>query len=166
MNGILRHKNSSQKQELSPLTRLHEEIDHAMHDFYNLFESTNKSSLGIFENIKLSPALDISETKNSIKLEVEMPGLSEEDIKLSVNDNILTIEAEKSISSKDEGDKNFLSREISYGHYERKISLPLSANLDKAKARFKKGLLLITIPKKSASSSGARRIEVQKGKGD
>jgi HSP20 family protein len=164
MNGILRNKSvSAKKHELNPLTRLHDEIDHAMHDFYNLFESTTKSTLGVFENIKLSPALDIIEDKDSFKLEVEMPGLGEEDIRLSVNENILTIEAEKSTSKKDDK-KNFLSREISYGRYERTISLPLSADLDKASASFKKGLLWITIPKKSASKGGIRKIAVQKAK--
>lgn len=166
MNGIIRQKHSSsaKKQEFNPLTRLHEEIDHAMHDFYNLFESTAQSSLGVFDNIKLSPALDIIEEKDCLKLEVEMPGLAEEDIQLTVNDNILTIEAEKSTFRKEDEKENFLSREISYGHYERSISLPLSADLDKATAFFKKGLLCITVPKKSASKSGARKISLQKGK--
>lgn len=163
MNGLLRHKTSSHaKTESNPLTRLHEEIDHAMQDFYNLFESAG-SRLGVFENLRLSPSIDLVEDKESFKIECEMPGMGEEDIKISINENTITIEGEKTISKKDEK-KNFLSREISYGRYERSLSLPPTANLDKAKASFKKGMLWITIPKKTLGKNSVRKINIEKAK--
>src|SRR5258708_24799899 len=112
MNGLLKHKNKStlplSASGLSPLTRLHEEIDHAMQDFYNLFESTS-SKLGVFENIKLSPPLDIIEEKDCLRLEAEMPGMNEKEIRITANENLLTIEGQKTVTKK-VSKENFLSR--------------------------------------------------------
>lgn len=164
MNGLLRHREPSLLSNLStPLTRLHEEIDHAMQDFYNLFESKAKSNVAIFENLRLSPSLDIIEDKTCFKLEVEMPGIGEEDIKISANENVLTIQCEKTTSRKDEK-KNFLNREITYGRYERTVALPPSANVEAATASFKKGMLWVTIPKKAGAKGKVQKIAVQGAK--
>jgi len=114
-----------------------------------------------FENIKLSPALDIVEDKDCFKIEAEMPGMSEKDINVTFNDNRITIQGEKSTSKKNEK-KNFVSREISYGRYDRTVSLPLTADVDKATASFKKGMLWVTIPKRANSSSSSKSIKIEK----
>lgn len=90
-----------------------------------------------------------------------MPGMSEEDITVTFNDNKLTIEGEKSTSTKDEK-KNFVSREITYGRYERTVSLPLTADVDKATASFKKGMLWVTIPKKALGKGSSKSIKIEK----
>ncbi len=163
MNGLLKHRQSFPAEySLNPFTKLHQEVDHAMRDLYDLFGATSPS-LGTFENVRLAPALDILEEKDHFKIEAEMPGLGEEEIKISTCENVLTIEGEKTVSKKDEK-KNFLSREISYGRYERSITLPPTADLDKATASFKKGMLWVTIPKKAGSKNAVRKINIQKAK--
>lgn len=147
---------------VNPFLRLQQEVNHAMSDFYDLFEPLN-ANLERFEHIKLSPALDIVEDKESFKIEAEMPGMSEEDVKVTFNENRLTIEGEKTLSKKDEK-KNFVSREITYGRYERTVSLPLTADVEKATASFKKGMLWVTIPKKALGQSGAKAIKIEKAK--
>lgn len=157
-------KNSPQMSEqvLSPFMRLQQEMNHAMRDIYDLFEPTS-ANLGTFEGMRISPPIDLIETKDCFKIEVEMPGMSEEDINVSFNENRLVIEGEKTTSKKDEK-KDYVSREIQYGRYERSISLPLSADIEKATASFKKGMLWVTIPKKMSSQSSSKNIKIEKAK--
>lgn len=158
MTNLKKHHQSDTV--ISPFLRLQQEVNHAMSDFYDIFEPM---SIGLkdVENIKLTPALDIVEDKDCFKIEAEMPGMSEKDITVTFNDNRLTIEGEKSTSKKDEK-KNFVSREITYGRYERTVSLPLSADVDNAKASFKKGMLWVTIPKKAQNKISTKSIKIQK----
>ena len=145
---------------ITPFLRLQQEVNHAMNDFYDLFEPMS-IDLKKFENLKLLPALDIVEDKECFKIEAEMPGMGEKDITVTFNDNRITIEGEKSTSRKDEK-KNYLSREITYGRYERTVSLPLTADVDKATASFKKGMLWVTIPKKIQQTASSKSIKIDK----
>lgn len=90
-----------------------------------------------------------------------MPGMDEKDVTVSLKDNLLTVHGEKSISKKDER-KNYIAREISYGRYERSITLPQSADGEKVSASFKKGMLWVTIPKKADSKGNGRQIKIEK----
>lgn len=163
MGSIKRHNHSSSNEQIiNPFLRLQQEVTHAMNDFYDLFEPKS-SNLTHFDDLMISPAIDIVENKDNFKIEVEMPGMGEEDIQVSFNENRLTIQGEKTISKKDDK-KDFVSREINYGRYERSISLPLTADVEKATASFKKGMLWIVIPKKSGSSKTARSIKIEKAK--
>jgi len=153
------HHHSSNELLAHPLLRLQKEFSHTLNDFYDLFEPVRNSLLTL-DNMTLSPSLDIVEDEKCFKIEAEMPGMGEEDLKGSFNENRLTIEGEKTTSKKDD-QKNFLSREISYGHYERTIALPLSADVSKASASFKKGMLWVTIPKKQKSESATKTIKVE-----
>lgn len=144
----------------NPFLSLQSELDRAMADFYNLFATPNISQ-DKFENLTLIPSINLVEDKDSVKVEAEMPGLGEEDIKVSVGDGILTIKGEKTVSSKNEN-KNYLSREIRYGRYERNIVLPDSVDVEKAKASFKKGMLWVSIPKKAEVVKKSRELKVEK----
>ena len=155
----LRKQNQSEN-VISPFLRLQQEVNHAMSHFYDLFEPIS-IDLKKFENIKLSPALDIVEDKDCFKIEAEMPGMNEKDVTVTFNDNRITIEGEKSTSKKDEK-KNFVSREITYGRYERTVSLPVTADVDKAAASFKKGMLWVTIPKKTQNTISSKSIKIEK----
>lgn len=146
-------------QRKNPFLALQSELDKAMRDFYNVFETP--SVFDKFEGLTISPSIDLVEDKDSFKVEAEMPGLGEEDIKVSISDGILTIKGEKTTSKQDEN-KNYLSREINYGCYERSIVLPDTVDIDKAKASFKKGMLWITIPKKAEAIKKARELKVEK----
>lgn len=114
-----------------------------------------------FEGLNLHPSIDIVDDKDNFKVVAEMPGMSEKEINVTLNENMLIIKGEKETSKKDEG-KNYLIREIGYGSYERAIPLPEFVDLDKAKASFKKGMLWITIPKKAGGAKKARDLKVEK----
>lgn len=144
----------------NPFSALQHELDKITKDFNHWFESP-RLHMEQFENLAIFPAIDIVDDKDTFKVEVEMPGMGEEDVKVSINDGILTIKGEKSTSSQDK-DKNYLMREISYGSYERSIALPDSVDIDQAKASFKKGMLWVSFPKQPETAKKSREIEVMK----
>ncbi|KTD72620.1 Hsp20/alpha crystallin family protein [Legionella tucsonensis] len=146
----------------NPFLSLQNEVDRLFRDF-NEFLPTSKFNLGQFEKLDLSPSMDVVEDKEHFCVQLEMPGMDEKDVKVSIADNVLTIRGEKSSAKKNEG-KKFISREISYGKYERSISLPSTVDLAKAKATFKKGMLWVDLPKKIESKSGVRSIKVEQAK--
>lgn len=156
MNNLTHWKNF----RTNPFMSLQAELYKAMRDLNSLFESSNKN-LSSFANLTISPAVDIVEDKDNFKVEVEMPGIGEEDIKINIADGLLTIKGEKTTSKKDEG-KNYISREINYGSYERTIELPDSVDIDKAKASFKKGMIWVLIPKKAGTAKQSREIKIEK----
>lgn len=143
----------------SPFLGFHRAVNEAMKDFYDLFDTG--INIEQSENRNLFPALDVVEAKDHFTIELEMPGMGEEDIQVAIQANRLIIKGEKSSSKKHEG-KQYLSREIQYGSYERSVDLPLSADLEKASASFKKGMLWVNIPKKAESKPSSRKIKVQK----
>lgn len=145
-----------------PLQSIQRELDKAMAGFDRWFEPFNFPKSG-FEELTLLPAVDIVDDQNEFKIEAEMPGMGEENIKVSINNGILTIKGEKSTSKQDK-DKNYMIREIRYGTSERNIPLPEGIDIDKAKASFKKGMLWVTIPKKPEYVKGSREIQIEKAK--
>lgn len=163
MSNLIKWKKAtpiSIEHQIKPFLGLHKTIDEAIDNFYNLFE-TGEFNLDRFENRSLFPAMDITETDDAFTVEVEMPGMGEDDIKITINEDRLDIHGEKSTSKKHK-DKKYLSREISYGRYDRSIALPPSADASKATATFKKGMLWVNIPKQSGSKNHSRVVKVAK----
>lgn len=150
----------SNRKIMNPFVSIQKEVDRALNGFYDIFEA-KPFNLKEFENLSIAPSMDLVEDDQCYKLEVEMPGMDEKDITISLNDNLLTIQGEKSTSKKDER-KNYIAREINYGRYERSISLPQAAEGDKATASFKKGMLWITIPKRAGHKGNGHQIKIQK----
>ncbi len=142
-----------------PFLSMTSDFDRRLGDFYNLFNAP-QFSLENFEALNITPSVDIVDSKESFKVEIEMPGVGEENVKVAVCDGLLTVKAEKSTSKQDKN-KNYMMREIGYGCYERTIPLPDSVDTDKAKASFKKGMLWIDIPKKAEAAKHYREVKVQ-----
>lgn len=107
-----------------------------------------------------TPVVDIVENEKSFKVEAELPGMKQDDVEVTINDNYLTIKGEKK-ASKEDKDENYLRRERYYGSYQRTIALPETANADKAKATFKKGVLWVEIPKKAEAVKPSKKLEIR-----
>ena len=144
----------------NPFLSLHQEVDKAMNQLSDWFGEA-KLPFKEFDNLTLNPAIDFVEDDKLLKIEIEMPGMGEKDIKISIDNHTLTITGDKTTSKKDKG-KNYTMREINYGHYERSVTLPDNLNLDKAKATFKKGMLWIEFPKKIMSQSQPKTLNIEK----
>ena len=155
---------SRQSQYGFPVGRLHNEIDRLFDDFFSAgkFPSLFDNS-GFFNNpALLKPNLDIAEDKENYNITVEVPGVDEKDIKIDVNDNLLTIRGEKRHEQKSSEDK-YHSIERSYGAFQRTLSLPANTDNSKITAKFKNGVLNIVIAKKEHSKPEGRTINIEQG---
>lgn len=109
---------------------------------------------------QFNPRIDIYEDEKNIFVDVEVPGLKKEDLKLSLQDNILTISGEKKDSSKEKNDKNYFRVERSYGSFQRSFTLPAEVNKDKTDAKFEDGILKISIEKSQPRQVSERTIKI------
>ncbi|WGW05290.1 Hsp20/alpha crystallin family protein [Tropicibacter oceani] len=109
----------------------------------------------------LSPASDASSDDKAYRITMELPGVSEGDIELTVDQGMLTVSGEKSESREDKGETWYFS-ERQFGAFRRSFRLPGDADADKAEAHVKDGVLEVTVPRKAPDSGQARKIEVKK----
>lgn len=106
-----------------------------------------------------SPAVNVEESKDGLSLSAELPGMNLEDIEIEVENNVLTLRGEKK-EEKEEGDeRRYHLWERRYGSFERSFTLPRTVKSDGITARFKDGILQVTMPK--APEAKSRRIEVK-----
>lgn len=101
------------------------------------------------EGDRWNPALDVSETDDEYRVTVSLPGMRPDDVKVSVQNNTVTIEGEHQEERK-EGERG-LYTERRYGRFSRSFSLPMGVNADKARAEFEHGELHLTLPKSEAA---------------
>jgi HSP20 family protein len=93
-----------------------------------------------------TPLVDITETDSEYIFKAELPEVKKEDVKVTLEDNVLTLEGERH-KEKEEKNKKFHRIERSYGKFLRTFTVPSDADETKIEAQFKDGLLNIHIPK-------------------
>ncbi len=104
------------------------------------------------------PAVDLVEKGDAFVANVELPGVSKEDVKITLQENVLTIRGEKK-EEKESKDSNYHRLERSYGSFQRSFSLPAAVKADAVEAAYRDGILTITLPK--AEEVKRRQIEVK-----
>jgi HSP20 family protein len=104
------------------------------------------------------PTTDVVETTDAIILKAELPGMNEKDIKIEVENGMLTMQGERNMEEKTE-EKDYRRIERSYGKFLRTFTLPTNVKVDDIKASYHDGLLEVTIPKKEEAKP--RKIEVK-----
>jgi HSP20 family protein len=107
-----------------------------------------------------TPRVDVSETDKEIRVSVELPGMEEKNIDVSLTKDTLTIKGEKKEETEDKG-KDYYRMERSYGSFTRSIPLPVEVDTDKVEATFKKGVLDITLPKTAKAIEKTKKIAVK-----
>lgn len=110
-----------------------------------------------------APTADVMETKDDIRVALELPGLRPEDIEVNLEDNILTISGEKREEREESQENRWHLSERRYGRFSRSFILPREVEQEKIQARFENGVLNVTIPKNERMKP--RRIEIQSGNG-
>ena len=105
-----------------------------------------------FRDYDLGVPLDLSETKDAVVVEAEMPGMNSKDIDISLNGDLLTIRGEKKQERKTKNGDCYCSERI-YGQFSRSVRLPANVKHDsKIKASYKDGIVRIEIPKAESKS--------------
>jgi HSP20 family protein len=105
------------------------------------------------------PAVDMHETKDDLVLRVEVPGVREKDVAVSITGDLLTIRGERRWEDESK-DQKFLHVERVYGQFERMIQLPLAVQTDKVKASYRDGVLEIKLPKAEELKPREIKIEI------
>ena len=147
---------------IDPLFSLHRDMNRLFDEVMGGGQSYMGSQAGQGGQGQIINAhMNVSETENEIRVAAELPGVREEDIDVSLNDDILTIRGEKRFERQDE-EENFHFVERSFGTFQRSIRLPFPINPEQVQARFDNGVLTVTLPK-TAQQERTRRIQVQRG---
>ena len=136
-----------------PFTQLQRRMNGLFDDFLG------RPSTDLWNGAEFLPQVEVTETGKEVRVTAELPGLEEKDVELTVLDNMLSIKGEKK-EEKEEEEHNYYHSERSYGYFHRTIPLPQGIDADNAKAKFKKGVLTVTIPKKPEAQSHRRKIEL------
>ena len=124
-------------------------------DFDRIFDGFF-STPGIWKNN--APLVDISEDENAYVLEADLPGLTEKDIDVKVENDVLTVSSEAN-AEEEKKEKGYLVRERKSRSFTRSFVLPKDVDREKISAEFKKGVLVLTLPK--AEAAKPRSIEIK-----
>lgn len=132
----------------------------------NLFGDVDQMLAGFFRPVSdmaplgrsgWMPAVDVHETKEAFLVEAELPGLSKDDVTVTFEDGLLTLSGERKVDEESE-DKNYRRVERRYGAFSRSFNLPREVDAEAVTAKFKDGLLRITVPKKEQVKPRAIKI--------
>jgi HSP20 family protein len=105
------------------------------------------------------PAVNVEETDKDYYIEVAAPGLEKDDMKVVVNEGVLTISSEKKTQNEEKGE-NYIRREFGYSSFSRSFTLPEDVNSDKIGATQKNGVLRIQIPKTEPKVVPVKEIKI------
>ena len=138
---------------VSPILQLHREIDRLFDDAFRGFGFPTLAMPRWPSDWPgmLKPALDIQETDKQYKIALEVPGIEEKDIQITLDNDVLLVRGEKR-QEQESKDGGFHRVERSYGSFQRALNLPADANQNTIKAAFKNGVLTITMEKREASA--------------
>lgn len=106
-----------------------------------------------------TPTVDISETDGEYQIKAEIPDVRKEDVKVTLEDGLLTIQGERK-QEKEEKGKKYHRIERSYGSFVRSFSLPDVIDEEKVKAEFKDGVLNLHLPKSEKAKPKAIEVKV------
>jgi HSP20 family protein len=155
-------------QAWAPFESLHREID-------RLFDSLNGGLWGsAFRRSMFAiepawrreiawgsvPAVDISESNKAYEITAELPGIDEKNINVTLSNGDLIIKGEKREET-EEKKKDYYLQERRFGSFERRFAVPESVDVNRIEANFKKGILVVTLPKTAEAQKPEKKIEVK-----
>ena len=108
----------------------------------------------------LSPASEASQSEDAYRIAMELPGVAEDDIHLTVEDGVVQVRGEKKSAREEKGETWYFS-ERQFGSFSRSFRLPSDADASAVTAEMKDGVLTVTLPKK-ALPQAAKRVPIQK----
>jgi HSP20 family protein len=135
------------------LVTMQDEINRMFDDFAGSRQGENAVT-------KVYPASDIVENKDSFVISVELPGLKKEDVKVTLQNSMLTISGEKKVESETK-EHTYHRVERSYGSFYRSFELPTPVDSGKIQADFKDGILKINLPKQEEAKPKEIAISVK-----
>ncbi len=136
-----------------------------LRDLWDLQDEVNRAFSGFRgghergEMTAWAPAVDIYEDKEAVKLTAELPGMRKDDVKISVENGVISIKGERRFKEETKKD-NYYRIERSYGTFSRSFTLPPTVEAGKIKANMRDGVLEVLIPKKEEAKPKEVEIEI------
>ncbi len=135
------------------LSEIHTEMN-------RLFDTLLDRPVGLGMTERLwAPAMDMYETKDDLYVQVELPGVKENEVQVSITNGVLTVKGERA-QQQELRDDNSRRLERWFGKFERSIELPMAVQSDKVKATYRDGVLEIKLPKAEAVKPKEIKIDV------
>lgn len=138
-------------------------VEREFSKLWNAFENRfgmKKDDDKEYENAVWSPMTDISEDDNNYYLQVDLPGVTKDDLKLNYQDGKLSISGERKEEREEKG-KTYHRVERTFGKYYRQFNLPDTAIVDNIEAEFKEGQLKVVIPKSEEAKPKQLDIKIK-----
>ena len=135
-------------------------LQNDMNRLFNTFFDAPTAANGGGASGRWIPAMDLVETDEHFVLKADLPGLSDEDVHIDVEDNVLTVSGERKSEHEDKRE-GYVRVERSYGSFRRSLTLPEGVDADAVSASFDRGVLEVRIPKPEQRKP--RRVAIQVG---
>ena len=141
------------------IVSLHREMDRLFESLWN--DGFGSSLLsGDLPRMEVTPQLDVTEDEKSFSVKIDLPGMDEKNVDVTLSDRVLTIRGNKE-EDKETKDKDYYRRERTCGSFRRSIEIPAAVDASKIDASFKKGVLTINLPKTKEAQDKVKHIEVK-----
>ena len=144
-----------------PFSLLQREVNRAFDEVFRGFPAVGRGAAGLGG---FAPSLDVRETEGGLEISAELPGMSEQDVELRLEGDLLTLAGEKKDErTQDQGGLHLTER--SFGRFQRAFRLPYRPDPGQVRAQFDKGILRIALPRPPQQQQGGGRIQIQAGSG-
>ena len=147
---------AERREWMNPIDSFRQEMDTLMENFFQGFGLRPLDMrIGGF-----TPHVDVIDAGKTVKVSVELPGMDEKDIEVSLAGDALTIKGEKK-EEKEEKGKDYYRSERSFGSFIRTVEIPEGIDSESAEASFKKGVLTVKLSKTKQAIEEARKIAIK-----
>lgn len=136
-----------------------EDLSTRMNRLFGLTRFAGNGERELLATNDWAPSCDISETDTEYRIHAELPNVKKEDVRVTLEDGVLTIQGERR-EEKEQKDVRVHRRELSYGHFMRRFTMPDDADDAKVDATFKDGMLNVSIARTKAKVTKAKEIAV------
>ena len=161
-NGQKKKAPAAPPRLLSALPAWEREIERMLEDFPRLRWPRHRGleALHFPRDLRLqAPSLDMYEEKGNVVVKAELPGMSKDEIEVTLNDSTLTLKGEKK-KEEEVKEKDYYRRERSYGSFVRSVELPSEVKSDQIKANFKDGVLEVRMPKTEEAKKKSVSVKI------
>jgi HSP20 family protein len=150
-------RNAQEQEEMAQMAQMSPMLAHAL-GLHGQQQASGRATTTAW-----APALDISERKDAYLVTVELPGVELDDLQITMEDGLLTIQGERQFAH-DSSEQQFHRVERRYGAFRRSITLPAQVQAEQIEASFDNGVLQIVVPKMEEAKP--KRIQVRPGRAE
>jgi HSP20 family protein len=136
------------------MTRMERDMEDMLGRFFGGWPRLRREA----ENMGWSPAIDVVDRKDELLLRADLPGLTEKDIDITVQDGVLSVQGQRK-EEKETKEEDYYCSERWSGSFYRSLTLPTGINADKISASFKNGVLEVHLPK--TKQAEGKKVEVK-----